>query len=153
MTAALGERRGFVEILLVEDDQRDAELTRVAMERCKIANHLHVVRDGMEALAFLRREGKFAQVPRPDLILLDLNVPRLDGRDLLATIKEQPSLRTIPVVVLTTSDAEPDIDGSYALHANAYVTKPVEMEDFIKIVQGIDDFWFGLVRLPNRSAD
>jgi len=153
MTGALGERRGFVEILLVENDQRDAELTRIAMEQCKIANHLHVVPDGMEALAFLRREGKFAQVPRPDLILLDLNVPRLDGRDLLATIKEQPTLRTIPVVVLTTSDAEPDIDRSYALHANAYVTKPVEMEDFIRIVKGIDDFWFGLVRLPNRNAD
>jgi two-component system, chemotaxis family, response regulator Rcp1 len=142
----------LAEILLVEDNPGDVTLTRVAMSECKIANQLHIARDGVEALAFLRREGKFAGAVRPDLILLDLNLPRLDGRELLATIKQDPNLTTIPVVVLTTSDAERDVAKSYSLHANAYVTKPLEMSDFIEVVKGIEEFWFGCVRLPPRES-
>jgi CheY-like chemotaxis protein len=146
-------KRLLVEILLVEDNPNDVLLTRIAMQQCKIANNLHVAEDGVEALAFLRREGKYAEVVRPDLILLDLNLPRMDGRDLLAKIKDDAALSTIPVVVLTTSDVERDVVRSYSLHANAYVTKPLDMDEFIRVVKGIDDFWFGIVRLPSRSPD
>jgi CheY-like chemotaxis protein len=138
----------LAEILLVEDNPGDVTLTRMAMSECKIANQLHVAHDGVEALEFLRREGKFAGAVRPDLILLDLNLPRMDGRELLATIKQDPSLTAIPIVVLTTSDAERDVAKSYSLYANAYVTKPLEMSDFIEVVKGIEEFWFGCVRLP-----
>jgi chemotaxis family two-component system response regulator Rcp1 len=144
-------KRPLVEILLVEDSQSDVLLTRIAMQQCKIANNLHVASDGEEALAFLRCEEPHAQAPRPDLILLDLNLPRMDGRELLAVIKADPALKTIPVVVLTTSDVELDVVRSYELHANAYVTKPLDMDEFIRIVKGVDDFWFGIVRLPMRS--
>jgi CheY-like chemotaxis protein len=126
-------------------------LTRMAMNEGKIANRLHVAQDGVEALAFLRREGRFDGAARPDLILLDLNLPRIDGRELLATIKQDPSLTTIPVVVLTTSDADRDVAVSYSLHANAYVTKPLDVLDLIKVVKGIVEFWFGSARLPHRE--
>ena len=140
-----------VEILLVEDNPSDVLLTQIAMKECKIANRLHVASDGEDALAFLRGQGRYAGQSRPDLVLLDLNLPRMDGRELLAVIKADPALKTIPVVVLTTSDVELDVVRSYELHANAYVTKPLDMDEFIRIVKGVDDFWFGIVRLPMRS--
>jgi two-component system, chemotaxis family, response regulator Rcp1 len=144
-------KRQLVEILLVEDNPSDVLLTQIAMKQCKIVNNLHVAEDGEEALAFLRREGKHAGAPRPDLVLLDLNLPRMDGREVLATIKSDVALRTIPVVVLTTSDAERDVTQSYALHANAYITKPVDITQFVRVVRSLDDFWFGIVRLTQRS--
>jgi two-component system, chemotaxis family, response regulator Rcp1 len=140
-------------ILLVEDNPSDVLLTQIAMKQCKLLNSLHVAEDGEEALAFLRHEGVHAGAPRPDIILLDLNLPRMDGRELLAIIKKDASLRTIPVMVLTTSDAESDVVQSYALHANAYITKPVDMNHFVRIVKGIDDFWFGIVRRTKRGVD
>ena len=124
-----------VEILLVEDNQADVVLTREALEHSKLANQLHVVEDGVEALAFLRREGDYGAVPRPDLVLLDLNLPRKDGREVLAEIKADPDLRRIPVVILTTSSAEEDILKTYDLHANCYITKPVDLDQFLKVVQ------------------
>jgi CheY-like chemotaxis protein len=127
-----------IEILLVEDDPGDVTLTREAFADYKVHNALHVVSDGVEALEFLRREGSHADAPRPDLILLDLNLPRVDGREVLSAVKADPELATIPVVVLTTSDAEEDVVRSYQLHANAYVTKPVDFEQFIRVVQQID---------------
>jgi CheY-like chemotaxis protein len=139
-----------IDILLVEDDPGDVLMTREAFEHHKIRNALHVVSDGVEALEFLNREGGFGEAPRPGLILLDLNLPRKDGRELLGEIKRDPGLRTIPVVVLTTSEAEEDILRSYELHANAYVTKPVDFEKFIEVVRKIDDFWVTVVQLPHR---
>ena len=143
-------KRGLVEILLVEDNPSDVVLTQIAMRQCKIANNLQVASDGEEALALLRGQGKFAGAPRPDLILLDLNLPRMDGRELLSAIKSDPTLQAIPVVVLTTSGEERDVVQSYALHANAYIAKPIDMDQFVKIVKAIDDFWFGIVTLPKR---
>ncbi|MBV8890092.1 MAG: response regulator [Alphaproteobacteria bacterium] len=140
-----------LEILLVEDNPGDARLTREALREGKILNRLHHVRDGVEALAFLRREGPFCGVPRPDLILLDLNLPRKDGREVLREVKEDAELRLIPVVVLTTSEAEQDILKSYELHANCYIAKPVDLEKFIVIVRAIESFWLVLVTLPNRN--
>jgi CheY-like chemotaxis protein len=137
-----------VEILLVEDNPADVELTREALEHAKLRNRLHVALDGLAALAFLRRQGPYAAAPRPDLILLDLNLPRKDGREVLAEIKADPNLKVIPVVILTTSQAEEDILKSYALNANCYVTKPVDFAAFMKVVQAIDDFWFSVVVLP-----
>jgi CheY-like chemotaxis protein len=139
-----------IDILLVEDDPGDVLMTREAFEHHKIRNALHVASDGVEALRFLRREGPFADAPRPGLILLDLNLPRKDGREVLGEIKQDPVLRTIPVVVLTTSEAEEDILRSYDLHANAYVTKPVDFEKFVEVVRQIDDFWVTVVQLPHR---
>ncbi|GAA4016410.1 MULTISPECIES: response regulator [Allokutzneria] len=136
------------DVLLVEDDPGDVLMTQEAFELHKIRNSLHVVPDGVEALAFLRREGAHANAPRPGLILLDLNLPKKDGREVLAEIKADESLRTIPVVVLTTSEAEEDILRSYDLHANAYVTKPVDFHRFVEIVQRIDDFFVTVVKLP-----
>jgi chemotaxis family two-component system response regulator Rcp1 len=140
-------------ILLVEDNPSDVLLTQIAMKQCKLVNSLHVAEDGEEALAFLRHEGNHAEAPRPDIILLDLNLPRMDGRELLAIIKKDSALRTIPVMVLTTSDAESDVVQSYALHANAYITKPVDMNHFVRIVKGIDEFWFGIVRRTRRGTE
>jgi CheY-like chemotaxis protein len=137
-----------VDVLLVEDDPGDVLMTREALEEHKLRNTLHVVDDGVEAVAFLRREGRYADAPRPGLILLDLNLPRKDGREVLAEIKADESLRAIPVVVLTTSEAEEDVLRSYDLHANAYVTKPVDFERFITVVQQIDDFFVTVVKLP-----
>jgi CheY-like chemotaxis protein len=137
-----------IDVLLVEDDPGDALMTQEAFEHHKIRNQLHVVRDGIEALEFLRREGRYADAPRPGLILLDLNLPKRDGREVLADIKADESLRTIPVVVLTTSEAEEDILRSYNLHANAYVTKPVDFDRFIEVVRQIDDFFVTVVKLP-----
>jgi two-component system, chemotaxis family, response regulator Rcp1 len=142
--------RGNVEILLVEDNPSDVILTQIAMRECKIANQLQVASDGEQALRLLRAQGEYANRPRPDLILLDLNLPRMDGRELLAELKTDESLRTIPVVVLTTSDAERDVVQSYELHANAYITKPIDMDQFVRVVRAIDEFWFSIVRLPSR---
>jgi CheY-like chemotaxis protein len=139
-----------IDILLVEDDPGDVLMTREAFEHHKIRNALHVAADGVEALEFLNREGRFREAPRPGLILLDLNLPRKDGREVLGEIKQDPRLRTIPVVVLTTSEAEEDILRSYDLHANAYVTKPVDFEKFVEVVRKIDDFWVTVVQLPHR---
>ncbi|XRQ09989.1 response regulator [Actinomadura welshii] len=137
-----------IEVLLVEDDPGDVLLTVEAFEHNKVNNSLHVVNDGEQAMAYLRQEGEHAGAPRPDLILLDLNLPRKDGREVLAEIKDDPDLRRIPVVVLTTSEADEDILRSYNLHANAYVTKPVDFEQFISVVRRIDDFFVTVVKLP-----
>ena len=139
-----------IEILLVEDNAADVRLTEEALREGKVRNNLHVARDGMEALEFLRRQGPHAKATRPDLILLDLNLPRRDGREVLAEIKDDPQLKMIPVVVLTTSSAEADILKSYKLHANCYITKPVDLEQFVSVVKSIDDFWLTVVRLPSE---
>jgi CheY-like chemotaxis protein len=139
-----------IQVLLVEDDPGDVLMTREAFEDSKVPTALHVVNDGAEALAFLRREGEFADAPTPDLVLLDLNLPRVDGREVLAAVKADDELRQIPIVVLTTSEAEEDVLRSYALHANAYVTKPVDFDRFIEVVRKIDDFFASVVRLPGR---
>ena len=138
----------LIEVLLVEDDPGDILMTKEAFEDNKVKNNLNVVSDGVDAMAFLRKEGKFAAAPNPDLILLDLNLPRMDGREVLAAIKADERLRHIPVVVLTTSGSHEDVVGSYRLHANAYVTKPVDFEQFIRVVRQIDDFFVGVVKLP-----
>ena len=140
-----------VEILLVEDNEGDVRLTREALKEGRIRNRLHVVQDGEQALAFLRREGTYAESPRPDLILLDLNLPRLDGREVLASIKNDPALKSIPVVVLTSSRTEQDLLRAYDLHANCFITKPVEFEQFIEVVRSIEDFWLTIVVLPPRE--
>jgi CheY-like chemotaxis protein len=140
-----------IEVLLVEDDPGDVLMTREAFAEHKLGNRLTVVSDGAEALAYLRREGVFADAPRPDLILLDLNLPRRDGREVLAEIKKDLDLQQIPVVVLTTSQAEEDILRSYQLHANAYVTKPVDFDSFITVVRQIDQFFVSVVKLPPRG--
>jgi CheY-like chemotaxis protein len=137
-----------VDVLLVEDDDGDVLMTREAFEHHKIRNKLHVVQDGEEALQFLHREGPYADAPRPGLILLDLNLPRRDGREVLAELKADPELRVIPVVVLTTSEAEEDILRSYSLHANAYVSKPVDFDRFVDVIRQIDDFFVTVVKLP-----
>lgn len=137
-----------IEVLLVEDDPGDVLLTTEAFEHNKVKNNLHVVNDGEQAMAFLRREDKYAGSPRPDLILLDLNLPRKDGREVLEEIKADEDLRSVPVVVLTTSEADEDILRSYHLHANAYVTKPVDFDQFIRVVRQIDDFFVTVVKLP-----
>jgi CheY-like chemotaxis protein len=139
-----------VDVLLVEDDPGDVLMTQEAFADHKVHNRLHVVSDGVEAMAFLRKEGSYADVPSPDLILLDLNLPKMDGREVLAAIKEDEKLRAIPVVILTTSEAEEDVLRSYSLHANAYVTKPVDFERFIEVVKRIDDFFVTVVRLPSH---
>jgi CheY-like chemotaxis protein len=137
-----------IDVLLVEDDPGDTLMIKEAFADNKVRNRLSCVSDGVEALAFLRREGAYAEAPRPDLILLDLNLPRKDGREVLEEVKADPELRTIPVVILTTSEAEEDILRSYSLHANAYVTKPVDFERFIAVVRQIDEFFVEVVRLP-----
>lgn len=137
-----------IEILLVEDNPGDARLTREALTHSKVRNRLHHARDGEEAMAFLRREGRFADAPAPDLVLLDLNLPRRDGREVLEDIKGDAQLMHIPVVVLTSSQADEDILRSYRLHANCFITKPVDLEQLTKVVQGIEQFWFTLVKLP-----
>ena len=137
-----------VEVLLVEDDEGDVLMTREALEEGKVLNRLNVVGDGVEAVAYLRRVGKYADAVRPDLVLLDLNLPKRDGRQVLEEVKADPELRRIPVVVLTTSEAEEDVVRSYDLHANAYVTKPVDFERFVEVIRQIDEFFISVVRLP-----
>ena len=139
-----------IEVLLVEDDAGDVLMTREAFEDAKVANNLSVVSDGEEALRFLRQEGEYADVSRPDLVLLDLGLPKVDGREVLTAIKGDPELGSIPVVVLTTSEAQDDITRSYALHANAYVSKPVDFDRFLHVVKQIDDFFVTVVKLPGR---
>ena len=141
-----------IEILLVEDNPGDVDLTREALEGGKLRNNLHVVSDGEEAMAFLRKEGKHAGAPRPGLVLLDLNLPKKNGREVLAEIKADDHLKRIPVVVLTTSQAEEDIAKSYNLHANCYVTKPIDLSHFIKVVQAIEEFWLTIVELPRNGV-
>jgi two-component system response regulator len=140
-----------IEILLVEDNPGDVRLTREALKDGKIVNNLHVAEDGVDALAFLRREGKYHNAVRPELILLDLNLPKKDGREVLAEIKADEALKRIPVVVLTSSAAEQDIVKSYNLHANCYVTKPVDLDQFINVVKSIEHFWLTVVKLPPES--
>ena len=137
-----------IEVLLVEDDEGDVLMTREALEEGKVLNRLNVVGDGVEALAYLRREQGYTDVTRPDLVLLDLNLPKRDGRQVLEEVKADPDLRRIPIVVLTTSEAEEDVLRSYDLHANAYVTKPVDFERFVEVIRQIDDFFISVVRLP-----
>jgi two-component system, chemotaxis family, response regulator Rcp1 len=144
-----GQAHRLIEILLVEDNPGDVRLTIEALNDAKLGNNLSIVRDGVEAMAFLCQEGPYASAPSPDLILLDLNLPRMDGREVLAQVKEHPDLQRIPVVVLTTSDAQPDVQRAYELHANCYITKPVDLEQFIKVVRSIEDFWLTIVRLPS----
>ncbi len=140
-----------VEILLVEDNPGDVRLTQEVFKEGRLSNHMHVVGDGVEALSFLRRQGKYAGAVRPDIVLLDLNLPKKDGREVLSEIKQDEDLKRIPVVVLTTSSAEQDILRAYDLHANCYISKPVDLDEFIKVVRTIEDFWLQIVRLPQDS--
>jgi CheY-like chemotaxis protein len=139
-----------VEILLVEDNPGDYRLTQEALREGKVYNNLYWAQDGVEALEFLRQRGRYADMPRPDIVLLDLNLPKKDGREVLSEIKGDENLRSIPVVILTTSQAEEDVLRSYDLHANCYVTKPVDLEKFITVVQSIDRFWLTIATLPTR---
>lgn len=139
-----------VELLLVEDNSGDVRLTKEGLKTGRLWNNLHVAKDGVEAMVFLRRQGKFADAPRPDLILLDLNLPRKDGRQVLAEIKSDDDLKSIPVVILTSSKAEEDIVKAYGLHANCYITKPVDFPRFTAVVKSIEDFWFTVVKLPSQ---
>ncbi len=145
------EPNAAITVLLVEDDPGDVVMTREALGGAKVLHDLHVAENGEAALAFLRREGAYADVPRPDLVFLDLNLPRVDGREVLAQVKADPKLRSIPIVVLTTSDAEEDVLRSYDLHANAYVTKPVDFVAFLAAVRQVDDFFLTVARLPRSE--
>lgn len=141
-----------IDILLVEDNPGDVRLAQEAFKESKVRNTFHVVEDGVEAMAFLRNEGKYADKPRPDIILLDLNLPRMDGREVLEEIKKDQDLRRIPVVILTVSSAEEDILKTYDLHANCYITKPIDLNQFLKVVKSIEDFWLVVVKLPPNGA-
>jgi CheY-like chemotaxis protein len=140
-----------VQILLVEDSPDDILLTEEALSDAKIANDLHSVMDGEAAMAFLRREGEHADAPRPDLVILDLNLPRKDGREVLKEIREDPELTSLPVIVLSTSGAAEDIVGSYAKHVNAYIQKPVDFDEFLRVVRSMEEFWLSIVKLPSRA--
>jgi CheY-like chemotaxis protein len=140
----------LADFLLVEDNPGDVRLTQEALKSHKVQNNLHVVTDGEEAMLFLRRQGKYKDAPRPDVILLDLNLPKKDGREVLAEIKSDPLLKTIPVVVITSSEAEQDVVRSYDLNANCYVTKPVNFDQFVKVVQSVSEFWLTIVKLPSN---
>jgi two-component system, chemotaxis family, response regulator Rcp1 len=148
MHARSGE---LIEILLVEDNPGDVRLTIEALKEARVLNHLSVASDGVEALAFLRRQGRYQDARRPDLIFLDLNLPRMDGREVLSVIKQDETLRRIPVVVLTTSQAEQDVVRSYDLHANCYITKPLDLDQFMEVVHSIEDFWLTIVKLPREE--
>ncbi len=141
-----------IDILLVEDSPADVRLTREALKEAKVLNNLHIVQDGVAAMAFLRKQGQYATAPQPDLILLDLNLPKKDGREVLAEIKELDNLKRIPVVVLTTSRAEEDVVRTYNLHANAHVTKPVDLKQFLEVIRAIEEFWLAVVTLPPNSS-
>lgn len=140
----------IIHILMVEDNPDDVDLTKEALLDAKVTFELHVVEDGVAAMEFLRREGSYREAPRPDLILLDLNLPKKDGREVLVEIKTDEDLRRIPVVVLTTSAAEEDVLGAYSSHVNCYITKPADFDQFIKVVKSIEDFWFTIVKLPRE---
>ena len=142
-----------VEILLVEDNPGDVRLTREALKDARVINNLQVAADGVEAMAFLKRQGGYENAIRPDLILLDLNLPKKDGREVLSEIKADTSLRRIPVVILTTSKAEEDVLRTYDLHANCYITKPVDLEKFIEVISAIEDFWLSIVKLPGAGCN
>jgi len=148
----MGRKLKAVEILLVEDNPVDVLMTRHALDEAKVFNRLHVVEDGEDAMAFLHQEGKYAEVPRPDLILLDLNLPKKNGREILAEIKQDPRLLEIPVIVLTTSEEEKDISMCYQLHGNCFITKPVDMRQFTDVVRSIEGIWFTIVNLPPREG-
>jgi two-component system, chemotaxis family, response regulator Rcp1 len=148
---SIGAGAAPIEVLLVEDSSGDVRLTREAFKDAKVHINLHVVSDGIQAMAFLRREGEYVNVPRPDLILLDLNLPKKDGREVLGEIKESPELKSIPVVILTTSASEADILRSYRLHANCYITKPVGLAGFLEVIKSIDSFWLSVVKLPRET--
>ena len=139
-----------IEILLVEDNPADVRLTEEALREARVYNHLHAVSDGEQAMAFLRKQGRYMDSPRPDLILLDLNLPKKNGKEVLKDIKSDPSLKRIPVIILTTSDATTDIIAAYDLHVNCYITKPIKLEQFIKVIDTIEDFWFTVVKLPKE---
>jgi len=145
------EKAAAIQVLLVEDNPGDVRLTEEAFKDAKMHLEMHVAWDGVEAMEYLYRTGDYRESPRPDLILLDLNLPRKDGRDVLAEIKAHPSLKTIPVVILTTSASDIDIESSYLLHANCYISKPVDMEGFLTVVRSIDDFWLSVVKLPPKD--
>jgi two-component system, chemotaxis family, response regulator Rcp1 len=142
-----------IEILLIEDNPADIRLTQEAFREARLQNTLHVVQDGVSAMSFIRQTAPFQQAPRPDLILLDLNLPKKDGREVLKEIKSDPHIRTIPVVVLTTSDDEADVLRSYDLHANAYLVKPIDILQFIKMIQTLEDFWLSVVKLPPKVSE
>jgi two-component system, chemotaxis family, response regulator Rcp1 len=146
---SIGADAGPMEILLVEDSPGDVRLTREAFKDAKVHINLHVASDGTQAMTFLKREGAHASAPRPDLILLDLNLPKKDGREVLEEIKNSPTLKSIPVVILTTSGSDADVLRSYLLHANCYITKPVDLKGFLTVVKSIDNFWLSVVRLPS----
>ena len=148
MSESTGTQSGAIEVLLVEDSPGDVRLTREALKDAKVYINLHVATDGIEAMAYLERTGAHVDAPRPDLILLDLNLPKKDGREVLKEIKESPSLRIIPVVILTTSSSDADVLQSYHLHANCYISKPVDLDGFLKVVRSIDNFWLSVVKLP-----
>ena len=152
MTTPIGTYSAPLEILLVEDNPGDVRLTREAFKDAKVLVNLHVASDGTRAMAFLKREGEHADAPRPDLILLDLNLPKKDGREVLEEIKESPTLKSIPVVILTTSASDADILKSYLLHANCYITKPVDLKGFLNVVKSIDNFWLSVVKLPHEVS-
>ena len=147
----IGTDASPIEVLLVEDSPGDVRLTREAFKGAKVHINLNVASDGADAMEFLNREGKHAHAPRPDLILLDLNLPKKDGREVLEEVKENPTLKSIPVVILTTSASEADILRSYRLHANCYITKPVGLDGFLEVVKSIDDFWLTVVKLPSEA--
>ena len=149
---AIGDHARPIEILLVEDEPGDVRLTIEALRSARVRNRIHAVEDGVEALDFLHRRPPYAEAPRPDLILLDLNLPRKDGREVLAEIKADPTLRTIPVVVLTTSRARDDVLRSYDLHANCFISKPMDFDEFSTVVKSIEDFWLTVARLPTPAA-
>ena len=139
-----------IDVLLVDDDEADIKLTCRALVNDRIVNHMHVAHDGVEALEFLRREGRFVHAPRPDIIFLDLNMPRMDGRELLRELKTDGHFASIPVVILTTSEAQEDIDGSYAHYANSYITKPLDLKQFKNAIQVVEQYWFAIVKLPRE---
>src|SRR6202167_4504539 len=151
MTELTRKHVAAIEVLLVEDSPGDVRLTREAFKDAKVLINLHVASDGTEAMAFLKREGGHTNAPRPDLILLDLNLPKKDGREVLGEIKESPTLKSIPVVILTTSASDADILKSYLLHANCYITKPVDLKGFLNVVKSIDNFWLSVVKLPHEK--
>ncbi len=151
MTESIGRDAAPIQVLLVEDSPGDVRLTREAFKDARVLINLHVVSDGVEAMEFLKREGKHAKAPRPDLILLDLNLPKKDGREVLEEIKGSQTLKSIPVVILTTSASGADIKQSYQFHANCYIAKPVDLEGFLRVVKSIDSFWLSVVKLPREA--